>query len=51
MADALDRLKQALQDRYSIERELGADGIEPLAEEDRLWPGCVCRVYVDQEVA
>ncbi len=26
MADTLDRLKTALQDRYTIERELGAGG-------------------------
>ncbi len=27
MADALDRLKSALADRYAIEREIGAGGM------------------------
>jgi len=29
MADVLERLKTALADRYTIERELGSGGMEP----------------------
>jgi len=34
VTDALDRLKAALADRYSIERELGAGGMGPRMHAD-----------------
>ena len=34
MADLLDRLKAALSDRYTIERQLGAGGMGPQMNAD-----------------